>query len=201
MDVKEASGVISPDAALRAVGDASGIQRLWSTLIKTMRRVQQPIIASIDGYALGGGLALALASDVRLATTRATFSVQMIRVGLTGCDVGISYHLPRAVGSSLAAEMMLTGNVVDAQRALASGLISGVFADAEELTTATERLAADMMRSDPDALRLTVEGMRLAAGAPSLEACTAIEDRQQALMIGSRTFADSMRMLAKRSKL
>jgi enoyl-CoA hydratase/carnithine racemase len=73
-------------------------QRHVSEIIRRMRRCPQPIVACVHGAAAGGGLALALAADVRLAAPSARMNVAMALVGLTGCDIGISYFLPRAVG-------------------------------------------------------------------------------------------------------
>ena len=120
LDLKAAQAVTAgPVRDLRA-------QRHVSEIILRMRRCPQPIICLLHGAATGGGLALALAADVRIAAPSARMNVAMVRVGLTGCDVGISYFLPRAVGSSVAAELMLTGRFIEADRALRVGLVSDV---------------------------------------------------------------------------
>merc|ERR1719436_2411239 len=72
----------------------------WSDVVRKMRSCPQPIIACVHGYAMGGGFAIALGADIRFAVAGAKFNVQMIRIGMTGEDVGISYALPRAVGQS-----------------------------------------------------------------------------------------------------
>ena len=86
-----------------------------------MRRCPQPIVSLIDGAAAGGGFALALASDVRIATPTLKMNAAFIRIGLSACDIGVSYFLPRMVGSSVAAELMLTGRFIRAERALSLG--------------------------------------------------------------------------------
>ncbi|MBL3347023.1 enoyl-CoA hydratase/isomerase family protein, partial [Klebsiella pneumoniae] len=78
-------------------------------IMVAMRRCPQPIICVAQGAASGGGFALALASDVRLVTPDSRMNAAFIRIGLTGCDMGVSYFLPRMVGSSVAAEYLLTG--------------------------------------------------------------------------------------------
>ena len=97
-------------------------QRRVSEIVMRMRRCPQPIISLVHGPASGGGFAFALASDVRIAGETARMNVAMARIGLSGCDVGISYFLPRAVGRSTAMELMMTGRFIDAERALRTGL-------------------------------------------------------------------------------
>ena len=130
MDLTEAdSFTASNPSSLRA-------QRRVAEIIARMRRCPQPIIGLVHGAASGAGLAFALACDVRFAAEGAKFNVAMSKVGLTGCDIGISYHLPRAVGTSNAAEMMMGGRFVDAAKALRIGLVSEVVApDALEVAT------------------------------------------------------------------
>ena len=99
---------------------------------------------------------------------------------MTGCDVGISYFLPRAVGASNAAELMMTGRFIDAENALRIGLVSAVVDDNLVAQTARE-LADDMLAMSPFGLRLTKEGLNMAQDAGSLEAVIALEDRGQML--------------------
>ncbi len=128
-------------------GPSEGLvsQRRISEIVIAMRRCPQPIIALIDGAAAGGGFALALASDVRIATPTLKMNAAFIRIGLSACDIGVSYFLPRMVGSSVAAELMLTGRFIRAERALGLGLVSAVVAP-EALEAEGEALAADMLR-------------------------------------------------------
>jgi enoyl-CoA hydratase/carnithine racemase len=166
-------------------------QRHVSEIILRMRRCPQPIICLLHGAATGGGLALALAADVRIASPSARLNVAMVRVGLTGCDVGISYLLPRAVGSSVAAELMLTGRFIDAQRALRVGLVSDVVPE-PELAPTGRALAEEMLATSPLGLRLTKEGLHLALGAGSLEAAIALEDRGQILCASAGYFQEGI---------
>ncbi len=174
-------------------GPARGIeaQRHFSEIILRMRRCPQPIVALVHGAAVGGGLALALAADVRVAAPSARMSVAMVRLGLTGCDVGISYFLPRAVGASVAAELMMTGRTIDAERALRVGLVSDVVGEAE-LEATGRALAADMLGTSPLGLRLTKEGLNVALGAVSLEAVRALEDRGQILCAAAGYFDEGI---------
>ncbi|MFZ3008498.1 MAG: enoyl-CoA hydratase-related protein, partial [Phenylobacterium sp.] len=104
LDLKERSG--SNEGGKRSVGAGLTGQRQISEIVIAMRRCPQPIIACVDGAASGGGFALALASDVRIATPRTRMNAAFIRIGLSACDIGVSYFLPRMVGSSVAAEYM-----------------------------------------------------------------------------------------------
>ena len=163
-----------------------------SELALKMHALPQPIIALVHGAASGGGFALALASDVRIAGESARMNAAFIRIGLSACDVGVSYFLPRIVGVSLASELMLTGNFIDAERSLACGLVSRLVPDAE-LEATGRQLAEEMVRNSPLGLRLTKEGLRHAVDAGSLEAAVAIEDRNQILCSRSPDVAEGVR--------
>src|SRR5207248_11703260 len=90
------------------------VQKMIAGLVPKMRSVPQPVIAAVNGAASGGGLALALASDVRVASDSARFNVAFIRVGLSGCDIGVSWRLPRLIGAARPVERLLTGRLIDA---------------------------------------------------------------------------------------
>jgi len=184
-DLKDAAGV--------SAGPVSGMrfQRQVSEVYMRMQRAPQPIICLAHGATTGGGLAFVLASDVRIVTPDVKMNVAMVKVGLTGCDVGISYFLPRAVGQSVAAELMLTGRFIEAERALQLGLVSGIVA-AGELEDAGRAMAADMLKTSPLGLRLTKEGLRLAIDAGSLEAAVALEDRGQILCASAGFFDEGI---------
>ncbi len=176
LDLKEAS------SGELGGGAVSGLrlQRRVSEIIVRMRRAPQPIVALVNGAASGGGFALALASDIRIASPSARLNSAAIRIGLSGCDIGISYFLPRLVGSALASELLLTGRFIDAPRALAVGLVSRVVADGE-LVAAGKEVAEEILRNAPLGVRLTKECLNASVDAGSLEAVIALEDRQQIL--------------------
>jgi enoyl-CoA hydratase/carnithine racemase len=162
-------------------------QRALSRLIVAMRRCPQPIVCLLQGAASGGGFALALASDVRFATPDARMNAAFIQVGLSGCDVGVSYHLPRLVGASVAAELLMTGRFLSAARAHALGLVSDVCA-ADALEEVAQRLVEELLRAEPQALQLTKLGMQAGISAATLEAAVEVEDRQQALLATQPAF-------------
>jgi enoyl-CoA hydratase len=163
-----------------SVSEGLAIQRRYRDIVIAMRRCPQPIIGLLDGAASGGGFSLALATDVRFATPSLRMNAAAIRVGLSSCDMGLSYFLPRMVGSSLAAEYMLTGRFIDAQRAYEMGLISRIVAP-ELLEQEANALIDDMLKTTPMGLRLTKEVLGHAIDGQSLEAVIAMEDRDQTL--------------------
>jgi len=176
LDLKEASSGELGGGAVSGMR----LQRRVSEIVVRMRRAPQPIVALLNGPASGGGFALALASDIRVASPSARMNSAAIRIGLSGCDIGISYFLPRLIGSALASELLLTGRFIDAHRALAAGLVSRVVAD-EGLAAAGKEIADDVLRNAPLSVRLTKECLNASVDAGSLEAVIALEDRQQIL--------------------
>lgn len=173
-------------------GGGFGFQGYLADVYVKMRRCPQPIIAAVHGAASGGGFAFALASDVRIAGQSARMNAAFIKLGLSACDMGVSYFLPRAVGSSIASELMLTGRFIHAERALATGLVSDVVPD-DQLEAAAEHLANEMLAASPKGLRMTKEGLALSIDAPSLEAAMAIENRNQLMTSASPNVAEGMR--------
>ncbi|MEZ0580713.1 enoyl-CoA hydratase [Nocardioides sp. MH1] len=141
------SGLTGVTVALRAM-------ELLDDIIVTLRRLHQPVIAAVNGPAIGGGLCLALACDVRVASESAYFRAAGINNGLTASELGLSYLLPRAIGSSRAAEIMLTGRDVDAAEAAAIGLVSRVVPDDRLMESALET-AADITRWSRPGVELT----------------------------------------------
>jgi enoyl-CoA hydratase len=189
LDLKEAG---SGDGAGR--GSVAGFlrgQRHISELVMLMRRAPQPIIAAVHGAASGGGFAIALAADVRVAGASARMNAAFIRLGVSGCDIGVSYFLPRIVGASVASELLLTGDFIDAARAERTGLVSCVVPDGQ-LEGCARTLAESMLRNAPLALRLTKECLKHSIDAGSLEQAIAMEDRNQALAGGTRDFREGV---------
>jgi enoyl-CoA hydratase/carnithine racemase len=175
-------------------GPGNGLirQRQISEIVIAMRRCPQPIIALVDGAAAGGGFAIALASDVRLATPTLKMNAAFIRIGLSACDIGVSYFLPRMVGSSVAAELMLTGRFIHAERALSLGLVSAVVPD-EAMRPEAQKLVDEMLATTPLGLRLTKECLNHSIDAQGLEAAIAMEDRNQILCAQSEDFGEGVR--------
>jgi len=116
-DVPHIQGLTRPSYALRSM-------QILDDVILALRRMHQPVIAAVNGAAIGGGLCLALAADIRVAASGAYFRAAGINNGLTASELGLSYLLPRAIGSSRAFEIMLTGRDIDADEAERIGLVS-----------------------------------------------------------------------------
>jgi enoyl-CoA hydratase/carnithine racemase len=189
LDIKDQAGRSPEDMPF---GGGFGFQGYLADVYIKMRRCPQPIIALVHGPACGGGLAFALAADIRIAGESARMNAAFIRIGLSSCDMGVSYFLPRLVGGSVAAELMLTGRFIHAPRALATGLVSEVVPDAE-LEVAAQPYIGEMLATSPMGLRMTKEGLAMAIDAPSLEAAMAIENRNQVMCARSEDFAEGMR--------
>jgi enoyl-CoA hydratase len=126
--VPHVDGLTRPTFALRSM-------ELLDDVILAIRKLHQPVIAAVNGAAIGGGLCLALACDIRVAAQGAYFRAAGINNGLTASELGLSYLLPRAIGTSRAFELMLTGRDVDAQEAERIGLVSRTVPDEELLDT------------------------------------------------------------------
>ncbi|MGH9197489.1 MAG: enoyl-CoA hydratase-related protein, partial [Acidimicrobiia bacterium] len=162
-----------PQAGMKA-------QQHIATLVPQMRAMPQPIIAAVNGPAAGGGLALALASDVRVAAESARFNVAFVRIGLSGCDIGVSWLLPRLVGAARAFEMMLTGRIIDAREAERIGLVLKVVPDGGVVEAAME--TARLVRTNsPFGVWMTKEVMWSNLEASSLQAAMDLENRTQIL--------------------
>jgi enoyl-CoA hydratase len=156
------------------------VQKMIAGLVPKMRSVPQPIIAAVNGAASGGGLALALASDVRIAAASARFNVAFIRVGLSGCDIGVSWMLPRLIGASRAFELLLTGRLIDATEADRIGLVTRVVPDGSVVDSAMET-AELIVNNSPFGVRMTKEVMWSQLEIGSLQAGIDLENRTQVL--------------------
>jgi enoyl-CoA hydratase len=153
-------------------------QQHMSTLILALRMLPQPVIAAVDGPAAGFGLALALGSDIRYASRDAVFRAAFINIGVSNCDMGTSWLLPRLIGASRSHELMLTGRRVGADEALQIGLVADVV-DGDRLADRALEGATQIAALAPWGVRLTKRGMWTALEIPSEQAAVEFEDRQQ----------------------
>jgi enoyl-CoA hydratase len=156
--------LMNPEGGYDAI-HAYAAQQRFSKIIVGFRQIPQPIVAAVNGPAAGGGLSIALASDVRFASTNARFSAAYINLGVGGADLGSSWFLPRLVGHGFAARYIYTGDIFAAEEAYRIGLIQGLY-EPEELMDAAMGLALNSN-----------------AGATTLEQAVRVEDRNQALCI------------------
>src|ERR1700759_1237724 len=174
-------------------------QRPIADIVMLRRRCPQPIIALRQGAAAGGGFALALASDIRIAAKSARMNCAFIKLGLGGCDIGTSYFLPRLVGVSIASELILTGRFIGADRACEVGLVSEVVEE-DALDAAAEPYVEAMLTASPVGLRVSKECLNMSVDAGSLEAVIAMEDRNQVLCSRSEEFSEGIRAFLEKRK-
>jgi enoyl-CoA hydratase len=165
--------------------------------MQRIRRLPQPVIARINGAAAGGGLALVLASDLRIAASDAVFAVSFMKVGFSACDMGTSWMLPRLVGAGRAHELMMTARRFDAEEALRIGLLADVV-EPDALDARIDRALDDLLDKPPLSLSLTKQGMWLSMEIPSFDAAVELENRQQ--VITSATADQKEAMAAFREK-
>jgi enoyl-CoA hydratase len=155
-------------------------QQLYADMILRLRAIPQAVIAAVNGPAAGGGLALALGADTRVCSESARFNAAFVRIGLSGCDVGVSYLLPKVVGPTLAFEMMLTGRLIDAAEAERAGLVLRVVPDGQVVDAALE-IAEGILANSPFGVWMTKEVMWANLDAPNLQSALDLENRTQIL--------------------
>ena len=185
LDLKEAadlqggfaSGGISGEAIQRG-------QKRFSDIIEMMRACPQPIIAAVNGAAMGAGLSFAMAADVRLAAPAAKYCASYINIGTGGADMGSSYFLWRIVGWGMAAEMLLTGRVIEVEEACRIGLANNVYPQ-EELLNKAKEMAQRMVEKSPLGLRMTKDAINIGLNSGNLRDTLRLEDRNQVLIIES----------------
>jgi len=166
-------------------------QQHMSTLVLALRGLPQPVIAAVNGPAAGLGLALALACDIRYAAPEAVFRAAFINIGVSNCDMGTSWLLPRLIGASRSHELMLTGRRLGAEEALRIGLVADVV-DSAELPGRAVQAAEQIASLAPWGVRLTKRGMWSALEIPSEQAAIEYEDRQQIMATFGRALPEAV---------
>lgn len=174
-------------------------QEAFASLVTRLRALRAPVIAAVNGAATGAGLGLALACEVRLAAASATFGTAFVKVGMSSCDIGVSWLLPRAVGTSRAFEMMLGGRVVRADEAERAGLVSATVPDAELMPRALA-LAREIAAHDAFAVWMTKRGGWANLEAPGLHAAMELENRTQILARSTGELARAARRFKSRAR-
>lgn len=163
------------------------VQEKYTHLILSLRAIPQPVIAAVNGPAAGGGLALALAADIRVASPEAVFIASFINIGLSAGEMGTSYLLPRLIGLSRASEILYTGRKVFGEEAEKIGLVSKL-ASSEDLIEAALSYARIMLEKNTGGLKLTKKVLEQNGTASSLEAAINLENRNQVILIFSGEF-------------
>jgi enoyl-CoA hydratase len=161
-------------------GVGIGGQEFLAKLMVHIRQTPQIVIAAVNGPAFGGGLSLACAADIRIASDAARFCSAFIRTGLSGTDAGISYLLPQIIGAGRAFEMIVTGREVDAAEAERSGLVTKVVTP-DALLDEARAVGRGIAQLTSVGLELTKEAFWHNVDASSLAAAIALENRNQRL--------------------
>jgi enoyl-CoA hydratase len=161
-------------------------------IVRLMRACPQPIVALVHGPACGGGFAMALAADIRIGGESMRMNDAFIALGRSGCEMGLSYFLPRIVGLGVAAELMYTGAFIDAGRAKEVGLVSRVCPDAAMEETAKEIVEA-MLRTTPLGLRTTKQTLSTVLDVDNLNTVIELESHAQAICGRGPDFEEAMR--------
>lgn len=173
------------------------LQELFAGCIAQIRKLSQPVIAAIDGAAVGFGFGLALAADIRILTPRSKFLIGAVKVGLSAGECGISYHLPRLIGAGRAFDIMLTGRPVGADEALAIGLATRM-ALPEDLLDEALSTARAIAENSPYAVKHTKQVMWSNLEAPSLEAAVELENHVQVVALLTGDFREAATAFAER---
>lgn len=186
------AGLEAPRAGMRW-------QERIAELTVKLQRLRQPVLAAVNGPAYGGGFALAMASDIRVAAPSARFCTQFIKLGLGGCDIGVSYTLPRTIGAGPAFDLILTARTVDADEALRMGMVSRVSPDGAALQDALE-IAETLCGYGKFGLESTKQVLWANLDAGSLESALHVENRSQILASSSGEMRAFVQAFADRKK-
>lgn len=176
----KASHEFMDDAGSNRVAASLDFQERLAGIPEKMMRARQPIIAAVNGPAAGGGLAITLASDIRVAARSASFHVANARIGLSAGESGISWLFPRLVGLSRCFELLVTGRPFDAEEADRIGLLSRLVDD-EALMESAMEIARSIAANSGFGVRMSKDVIYAALSAPDFRTASAIENRTQLL--------------------
>ena len=160
--------------------DRMRFQERMAALAQAVRALPQPVIAAVNGPCVGAGFALCLGADIRICSAAASFGNAAILLGLSGAEMGMSYHLPRIVGTSVAADWMLTGRTVSSTEADRRGLVSEIV-EPDRLTERAMELAALIANLAPLGVELTKRALQVNTDAANLAAALELENRNQVI--------------------
>ena len=177
-------------AGLGALGMLDKQERVARSMV-AVRSLRVPVIAAVNGAASGGGMALALAADVRLASTNAFFNAAFTRIGLSAGDLGCSWLLTRLIGPARTSEICFTGRRVAADEAAEIGLVNAVHEPDELLDRAME-LADAMIANSPGGVQLSKRALHANMEAASYAAAIELENRGQALLIRTTDMVEAL---------
>lgn len=167
------------------------LQERAASALLAIRNVRIPVIAAVNGAAAGGGLSLALAADIRLASPHAKFVASFSKIGLSAGDLGASWLLPRLVGPAHAADIAYTGRTVDADEALRMRLVNRVV-PAESLLDEAVALGTSIAQNSPVGVRLSKRALQANMEVPSYAAALELENRGQTLLTRTSDMAEAL---------
>jgi enoyl-CoA hydratase len=164
-----------------------------SNLVPAMRALPQPVIAAVNGPAVGGGMCLMLGADIRLAASSARFRSAGVTNGLSATELGVSWLLPRLIGAARAWDVLLSGRDIDAAEAERLGMVSRVLAD-DALLPAALDLATQLCGFSPHGLAMTKKVLWSSLEIGGLEAAIDLENRNQLLVrLTTQNLAEAIR--------
>ena len=176
--------------ALGALGMLA-LQESAARALASIRGIRVPVIAAVNGAAAGGGLALALAADIRLASPRARFNAAFVTIGLSIGDLGTSWLLPRLIGPAAAAEFAYTAGTMDAAEAERTGLVNRVVPEGQLLDTALE-MATQICGNSPGGVQMSKRALQANMEITSYAAALELENRGQALLTRTADMSEAL---------
>ncbi|HWE90039.1 MAG TPA: enoyl-CoA hydratase-related protein [Pseudonocardiaceae bacterium] len=183
-------------AELTAMG-MLGRQEHAARALLAVRALPVPVVAAVNGAAAGGGLSLALAADIRLASRSAKFNAAFVRIGLSAGDLGASWLLPRIIGPALAAELAYTGRFVDADEAERIGLVNRTIED-QDLLAESIAMAELIVANSPSGVRMSKRALQSTMEVGSYAAALELENRGQALLTRDENLPEALAALRER---
>jgi len=173
---------------LGAIGMLNQQERAARAL-QAIRAMRVPVIAAVNGAAAGGGLALALAADIRIAGPAAKFNAAFVRIGMSAGDLGTSWLLTRLVGPAITSEISFTGRAVNAEEAVEIGLVNELV---ESPVQRAQEIAAVIVGLSPGGVEMSKRALQANLEASSYAAALELENRGQALMTRSSDFTEAL---------
>lgn len=158
--------------------------------LTAIRSLRVPVIAAVNGAAAGGGFSLALAADIRVASTDAKFNAAFVRIGLSAGDLGTSWLLTRLIGPAKTSEICFTGRIVDAAEAADLGLVNSL--SAEDVLADSLAIAEQILTNSPGGVQLSKRALQANLEVGSYAAALELENRGQALLTRSPDMAEAL---------
>lgn len=185
--------------ALPSLGALSmlDLQERAARALAAVRGIRVPVIAAVNGAAAGGGMALALAADIRLASPTAKFNAAFVTIGLSAGDLGTSWLLPRLIGPAATAEFVYTGRLMEAPEAERRGLVNRIV-PADELLDVALAMAEQICANSPGGVQLSKRALQANMEVTSYAAALELENRGQALLTRTEDMGEALAAMRER---